>query len=95
MIGFGRPFVKTLACSFCGKSQHDVRRLVAGPAVFICDECVTVCVNTIRDFDDIHGEVHCPSPSDPARRRILHRLRAWFGGSTRFEGDSHLVGVLK
>src|SRR5262249_2487797 len=40
---------KTLYCSFCGKSQHDVRKLIAGPAVFICDECVDICTDIIRD----------------------------------------------
>ena len=33
----------TLHCSFCGKSQHEVRKLIAGPKVFICDECVAIC----------------------------------------------------
>lgn len=39
----------TLYCSFCGKSQHDVRKLVAGPAVFICDECVSLCTDFVED----------------------------------------------
>src|SRR5215472_8414341 len=39
---------KTLYCSFCGKSQHDVRKLIAGPAVFICDECVEICTDVLR-----------------------------------------------
>lgn len=34
----------TLYCSFCGKSQHEVRKLIAGPTVFICDECVELCM---------------------------------------------------
>ena len=34
---------KLLYCSFCGKSQHEVRKLIAGPSVFICDECVDLC----------------------------------------------------
>jgi ATP-dependent protease Clp ATPase subunit len=34
-------------CSFCGKSQHDVKKLIAGPTVFICDECVVLCVDVI------------------------------------------------
>jgi hypothetical protein len=40
---------KTLYCSFCGKSQHDVRKLIAGPAVFICDECVALCDDIVED----------------------------------------------
>ena len=39
----------TLICSFCGKSQHEVRKLIAGPTVFICDECVELCMDIIRE----------------------------------------------
>ena len=38
----------TLYCSFCGKSQHEVRKLIAGPNVFICNECVELCADIIR-----------------------------------------------
>ena len=40
---------KLLYCSFCGKSQHEVRKLIAGPSVFICDECVDLCIDIIRE----------------------------------------------
>jgi len=40
---------KTLYCSFCGKSQHEVKKLIAGPSVFICDECIDLCNEIIRD----------------------------------------------
>ena len=39
----------TLYCSFCGKSQHEVRKLIAGPTVFVCDECVRLCMDIIRE----------------------------------------------
>jgi ATP-dependent Clp protease ATP-binding subunit ClpX len=39
----------TLYCSFCGKSQHEVRKLIAGPTVFICDECVELCMDIIGE----------------------------------------------
>jgi ATP-dependent Clp protease ATP-binding subunit ClpX len=39
----------TLYCSFCGKSQHEVRKLIAGPTVFICDECVELCMDIIKE----------------------------------------------
>ena len=39
----------TLFCSFCGKSQHEVRKLIAGPTVFICDECVELCMDIIKE----------------------------------------------
>jgi ATP-dependent Clp protease ATP-binding subunit ClpX len=40
---------KLLYCSFCGKSQHEVRKLIAGPSVFICDECVDLCNDIIQE----------------------------------------------
>ncbi|MCY4255268.1 MAG: ATP-dependent Clp protease ATP-binding subunit ClpX [Gammaproteobacteria bacterium] len=44
---------KLLYCSFCGKSQHEVRKLIAGPSVYICDECVELCIDIIREeFED-------------------------------------------
>ena len=45
----GSPGEKTLYCSFCGKSQHEVKKLIAGPSVFICDECIDRCNEIIRD----------------------------------------------
>ena len=40
---------KNLFCSFCGKSQHEVEKLIAGPSVFVCDECIDLCNEIIRD----------------------------------------------
>ncbi len=45
----GNDSKNTLFCSFCGKSQHEVRKLIAGPTVFICDECVELCMDIIRE----------------------------------------------
>ncbi len=57
----------TLYCSFCGKSQHEVRKLIAGPNVFICNECVELCMDIIREEDKTQlvreGE-GIPSPSE-------------------------------
>ncbi len=47
---------KLLYCSFCGKSQHEVRKLIAGPSVFICDECVDLCNDIIREEINEKGE---------------------------------------
>ncbi|WP_424981136.1 ATP-dependent Clp protease ATP-binding subunit ClpX [Maritalea sp. S77] len=47
--GNGDSSKNTLYCSFCGKSQHEVRKLIAGPTVFICDECVELCMDIIRE----------------------------------------------
>lgn len=48
-VGNSGDSKNTLYCSFCGKSQHEVRKLIAGPTVFICDECVELCMDIIRE----------------------------------------------
>ncbi|HIF58648.1 MAG TPA: ATP-dependent Clp protease ATP-binding subunit ClpX [Rhodospirillales bacterium] len=50
----GTDSKNTLYCSFCGKSQHEVRKLIAGPTVFICDECVELCMDIIREENKTH-----------------------------------------
>ena len=53
----------TLYCSFCGKSQHEVRKLIAGPTVFICDECVELCMDIIREENQVlAGEIARRNP---------------------------------
>ena len=57
----------TLYCSFCGKSQHEVRKLIAGPTVFICDECVELCMDIIREESKgslIKSAVGVPTPRE-------------------------------
>ncbi|MFA5041183.1 MAG: ATP-dependent Clp protease ATP-binding subunit ClpX [Bdellovibrionales bacterium] len=57
----------TLYCSFCGKSQHEVRKLIAGPTVFICDECVELCMDIIREESKTtlsKSKEGVPSPKD-------------------------------
>ena len=57
----------TLYCSFCGKSQHEVKKLIAGPTVFICDECVELCMDIIKEENKSHvlkTNSGVPSPSD-------------------------------
>ncbi len=61
---------KLLYCSFCGKSQHEVRKLIAGPSVFICDECVELCNDIIREELEDSGEAghdKLPSPRKSTR----------------------------
>jgi ATP-dependent Clp protease ATP-binding subunit ClpX len=56
---------KLLYCSFCGKSQNEVRKLIAGPSVFICDECVDLCNDIIQEeLEDVNeiDEIHLPKP---------------------------------
>ena len=61
---------KVLYCSFCGKSQHEVKKLIAGPSVFVCDECVDLCNDIIREEtpDNVHAvsETHLPTPKEIA-----------------------------
>lgn len=54
---------KTLYCSFCGKSQHEVKKLIAGPSVFICDECIDLCNDIIRD-ETAGTELGAPTVTD-------------------------------
>lgn len=58
---------KVLYCSFCGKSQHEVKKLIAGPSVFVCDECVELCNDIIREEaldTDEETETHLPTPKE-------------------------------
>ncbi|MEK8046006.1 ATP-dependent Clp protease ATP-binding subunit ClpX [Ideonella margarita] len=55
---------KVLYCSFCGKSQHEVKKLIAGPSVFICDECIELCNDIIRDEVPAEGAAAKPAKSD-------------------------------
>jgi len=65
---------KLLYCSFCGKSQHEVRKLIAGPSVFVCDECVELCNDIIRE--EVQEEKNAASARKkfPAPREILQIL---------------------
>jgi ATP-dependent Clp protease ATP-binding subunit ClpX len=63
----GSDSKNTLYCSFCGKSQHEVRKLIAGPTVFICDECVELCMDIIREEHKttlVRSRDGVPSPRD-------------------------------
>jgi len=59
-----------LYCSFCGKSQHEVRKLIAGPTVFICDECVELCMDIIKEESKdtfVKGQEGVPTPKEICR----------------------------
>jgi len=65
----GSTSEKTLYCSFCGKSQHEVKKLIAGPSVFVCDECIDLCNEIIRDelpatTENKEGRSDLPTPAD-------------------------------
>ena len=61
----------TLFCSFCGKSQHEVRKLIAGPTVFICDECVELCMDIIREENKV---ISSPKTSNVETPKELYKL---------------------
>jgi ATP-dependent Clp protease ATP-binding subunit ClpX len=72
---------KILYCSFCGKSQHEVRKLIAGPSVYICDECVELCNDIIREELEekaSSGRTHLPKP-----REIMETLDQYVIGQDR------------
>ncbi len=79
--GRGNEGGKILYCSFCGKSQHEVRKLIAGPSVFICDECVELCNDIIREELEekaASGRTQLPKP-----REILETLEQYVIGQSR------------
>jgi hypothetical protein len=78
-----RLFKTRLHCSFCGKSEHEVAKLVAGPNVFICDACVAICVDVMDKGRPSASPVHVPGVSE--------RVRGWFDRLRR--GTVQLVEV--
>ncbi|MDO8207904.1 MAG: ATP-dependent Clp protease ATP-binding subunit ClpX [Gallionella sp.] len=73
---------KLLYCSFCGKSQHEVKKLIAGPSVFVCDECITLCNDIMRE--EIQGEAGKEDKSDlPVPKDICATLDEYVIGQER------------
>lgn len=80
--GRGGDSSKLLYCSFCGKSQHEVRKLIAGPSVFICDECVELCNDIIRE--EVDDSVPTSEKAElPVPREIHAILDEYVIGQTR------------
>ena len=66
---------KVLHCSFCGKSQHEVRKLIAGPSVYVCDECISLCNEIIHEgIDEVKGNQPdvLPKLPTPIEKYILN-----------------------
>ncbi|GMG88682.1 ATP-dependent Clp protease ATP-binding subunit ClpX [Biformimicrobium ophioploci] len=80
--GNGEENGKLLYCSFCGKSQHEVRKLIAGPSVFICDECVELCTDIIRE-EVQGGNVEGGEERLPSPREITEILDEYVIGQAR------------
>ena len=88
----GSPSEKVLYCSFCGKSQHEVKKLIAGPSVFICDECIELCNDIIRDevpsdtVDAKSTKSDLPIPSEI-------KARMWPNGRCRWRSTTTTSGL--
>ena len=74
----GNDSKNTLYCSFCGKSQHEVRKLIAGPTVFICDECVELCMDIIKE--EGKGSINKAQEGVPTPQEICDSLDAYLIG---------------
>ena len=72
---------KLLYCSFCGKSQHEVRKLIAGPSVFVCDECVELCNDIIRE--ELEEKAASARSDLPKPAEILDVLNQYVIGQVR------------
>jgi ATP-dependent Clp protease ATP-binding subunit ClpX len=73
---------KLLYCSFCGKSQHEVRKLIAGPSVFVCDECVELCNDIIREEVQEEKNASSSKKKFPTPHEILRILDEYVIGQT-------------
>jgi len=73
----------TLYCSFCGKSQHEVRKLIAGPTVFICDECVGLCMDIIREEQRGTKKETTEHSGVPTPKEIMQTLDDYVIGQNR------------
>ena len=90
MFGLGKTHAEQsnelLHCSFCRKSQDDVRRLIAGPTVFICDECVQVCVDIIKaDASGVAASGDTPEAAEARARAAAEQMNRDHAGQA--DGD--------
>jgi len=65
---------KTIRCSFCGKRQDEVQRIIAGQGVYICNECVNLCVSILEDVEDTPGPFHPERPDSMPTPKEIHQV---------------------
>lgn len=91
---------KTLHCSFCGRSQHEAHKLIAGPSVFICDECVDLCTDIVEPDEDLElfrlmseegGKLAYPSLLEVARSSSTEELAGYVERGRKGVGRSRRV----
>ena len=71
----------SLSCSFCGKGQREVRKLIAGPTVYICDECIKLCTDILTE--EVEREEPAPPPNLPTPAEIKTFLDGYVVGQDR------------
>jgi len=74
---------KQLKCSFCGKNQDQVKRLIAGPGVYICDECIELCSDIIADEFEETIELDTKSLPKPREIKKLFRLLCYWSRKSK------------
>ncbi len=83
MGGDNKSGDKLLYCSFCGKSQHEVRKLIAGPSVFVCDECITLCNDIMREESQSEAVGGEKSDALPVPKQICSALDEYVIGQEK------------
>jgi hypothetical protein len=87
---------RVFRCSFCGKSQTEVKKLIAGPGVFICDECVELCLPIIAEKPKTRGVPNSLLPDNAPTEKLLKTL-AGYNGAFESVGAAmqDVVGILR
>lgn len=96
----GKEYHAKLCCSFCGKSQREVKKLVAGPTVYICDECVGLCNDIIAEEIDreetkeTQASAEASGLPEPPKPPLLPGMEIWLLAKVSVPGATEAVEVL-